>query len=249
MTPTRKVNYLSIKETKYIGRDVISDSFSFLNGIRKSYGEFSDKIMIGGLMGCKGDAYISNKVLSKTDSYDFHQKQSLEFRKHNFDFLYAGIMPEINETVGMAKAMAESDLPYIISFMVKKNGCLIDGTPISTAISIIDKEVSPQPICYMTNCIHPKNLFLALSNPININKNQLSRFKGIQANGSTLSPEELNNCEILHTDDSSNLIDEMLLLYKQFDLKIFGGCCGTDDKFIAGLSSSLLNTSIVSEKF
>lgn len=249
MTPTRKVNYLSIKETKYKDKDIISDSFLFLNEIKKSYGEYSNKIMIGGLMGCKGDAYKSINALNINDSYEFHQNQSIEFQKHNFDFLFAGIMPEINEAIGMAKAMAETNIPYIISFMIRKDGCLIDGTPISTAISIIDEEVSPQPICYLTNCIHPKNLHLALSNHININKPQLSRFKGIQANGSILSPEELNNCDILHTDDSNNLIDEMLLLYKQFDLKIFGGCCGTDDKFIADLSSRLLNTAIVNEKF
>jgi len=48
----------------------------------------------------------------------------------------------------MARAMAESNLPYIISFMVRKDGCLLDGTFISNAIEIIDNTVSPQPICY-----------------------------------------------------------------------------------------------------
>ncbi len=111
--------------------------------------------------------------------------------------------------------------------MLRKDGCLIDGTPIYKAIEIIDNNVNPMPICYIANCIHPTNLRLALSNVKNKNKPQLTRFKGIQANASILSPEELNNCNTLHQGDFKIMIEEMRLLYLESGLKIFGGCCGT----------------------
>jgi methionine synthase I (cobalamin-dependent) len=32
------------------------------------------------------------------------------------------------------------------------------------------------------------------------------------------------------------------LLYNQYNLKIVGGCCGTNDKFIEGLSKKITST-------
>ncbi len=135
-------------------------------------------------MGCKGDAYSSKGTLSKKESYEFHSKQTEEFNDENIEFLFAGIMPEINEAIGMAQAMSETEYPYIISFMVRKDGCLIDGTPISEAIKIIDSEAARKPLCYMTNCVHPTNLLKALSCDNNRDRPELNRFKGIQANAS-----------------------------------------------------------------
>jgi len=37
---------------------------------------------------------------------------------HILEFLFAVIIPEINETMGMAKAMSETEIPYIIIFMI-----------------------------------------------------------------------------------------------------------------------------------
>lgn len=242
MTPTRKVNFESIKKSKFQGKNIIADTCSFLNKIKESYEDYSQNVLLGGLLGCKGDAYSSKDALSIEESYKFHRSQAFQFKRENIDFLFAGIMPEVNEAVGMAQAMADTKVPYIISFMIRKDGCLIDGTSICDAINIIDKEVSPRPICFMTNCVHPANLRLALTNDKNKNRPQLTRFKGIQANASILSPEELNNCEILKQEDFNTMIDEIQILYKQFDLKIFGGCCGTNDIFIDELSRKMIST-------
>jgi len=57
LTPTRKVNSETIKRSNYRNKNLISDSCLFLNKIKNSYNYYSKKIMIGGLLGCKGDAY------------------------------------------------------------------------------------------------------------------------------------------------------------------------------------------------
>ena len=155
------------------------------------------------------------------------------------DFLFAGIMPEVNEAAGMARAMAETGIPYIISFMVRKEGSLIDGNSIAEAIRIIDSHADPKPVCYMANCIHPVNLRLALSHPKNAGRDEMQRFKGLQANSSTLSPEELNSCDRLEQEDYSQMVDEMLFLHDHYDLKVLGGCCGTDDQFLNDLAAAL----------
>jgi S-methylmethionine-dependent homocysteine/selenocysteine methylase len=239
MTPTRRVNHESVSKSPYHSKNLISDSLTFLKRIKESYGEYSPHILIGGLLGCKGDAYSGEKILDINQAYTFHKQQTSQFQKEKPDFLFAGIMPEINEATGMAAAMAETDIPYVISFMIRKDGCLIDGTSLSEAIKRIDDKVSPQPVCYMTNCVHPTNLIAALCNNKNKNSPQLKRFSGLQANASTLSPEELNNCSILHQGDFDAMIAEMLILQKHHGLKIFGGCCGTNDVFLDKLSKKL----------
>ncbi len=241
MTPTRKVNVESIDKSPFHNKEIISDACSYLNRIRESYHDYSQNIMIGGLLGCKGDAYSGEKMMGIEESYTFHKQQTIQFQKEKIDFLFAGIMPEINEAIGMAKAMAETNIPYIISFMIRKNGCLMDGTSVSDAIKIIDEQVNPKPICYMSNCIHSTNLMEALNNDKNKGSDQLKRFCGIQANASILSPEELNNCNILQQGDFNNMIDEMCLLQKHFGFKIVGGCCGTNDEFLEMLAERIIS--------
>ncbi len=239
MTPTRKVNTATHPLSPFREKNLIADACSFLKRVRESYGTYSPNILVGGLLGCKGDAYSANGALTTDEAYGFHRTQARLFEKEKIDFLFAGIMPEVNEALGMAQAMAETGIPYIISFMIRNNGCLLDGTPICKAIEIIDQKVTRQPVCYMTNCVHPTNLRLALTSEINNNHPQMARFSGIQANASILSPEELNNCGILKKDDFNTLIDEMLLLHHHFGLKILGGCCGTNDRFLDRLAGKI----------
>lgn len=239
MTPTRKVNVESIKLSKFQDKDLIADSCAFMNEKKGEFPDFSDKIFIGGLLGCKGDAYQSDGALETEEAYQFHKIQVAEFRKCKVDFLFAGIMPAISESLGIARAMAESGIPYIMSFMVRKDGRLIDGISIADAIRIIDGDVNPPPICYMSNCIHPVNLRLALENEINFNSPQLKRFLGIQANSSSLSPEELNNCGVLQQEDFDVMIDKINYLVEKYNFKIVGGCCGTNDKFMEKLVNKI----------
>lgn len=239
MTPTRKVNHESLEKSKFRDKNILSDAVSFLKKIKNSYQEYSEKILIGGLLGCKGNAYSGEKVLSKEEAYQFHQKQTSQFKNQEIDFLFAGIMPEINEAIGMARAMSETDIPYIISFMIQKDGCLLDGTALSDAIKIIDEQTFPNPICYFTNCIHPTNLIEALNHPKNKDNQNLKRLVGIQANASKLDCTELDNCGVLQQDDFENIIQEMVFLQRNMDFKIFGGCCGTNDEFMNRLTKHL----------
>jgi S-methylmethionine-dependent homocysteine/selenocysteine methylase len=238
LTPTRKVTAETLEKSVYHESNVIADCCLFLQKIKSTYQGYSENIFVGGLLGCKGDAYCADEALSSDEAYSFHKVQVTHFRNQHLDYLFAAIMPAVSEAVGMAKAMAESELPYIISFMVRKDGRLLDGTFISEAIRIIDESVSPQPVCYMANCIHPSNLKQALRKHANKNCSTIKRFMGIQANSSSLSPEELDQSNTLHQDDPDELIQEMCNLQKEFGLKIMGGCCGTDDHFINKLAQT-----------
>ena len=234
-TPTRRANKENVEKAGYTG-DIFQDNVTYFRELTRGS---RAELYIGGMMGCKGDAYKATEVLSAREAYDFHSWQADGFLKAGSDFLYAAIMPALPEAIGMAKAMEATGLPYIISFMLRENGRLIDGTTIHDAMETLEGETIRKPLCYMTNCIHPTILDRALSKEFNKTKLVETRFRGIQANASPLSPEELDGADELKTSDCHELADEMVKLHQKYRLKIYGGCCGTDHTHIAEMAKLL----------
>jgi len=208
-TPTRRANLERVSQSSFDER-IIADNINFLLQVKQ---EAKTPMYIGGLMGCKGDAYKATEVLYIHEAKDFHSWQANLFKQASADYLFAGIMPALSEAIGMAKAMEQTGLPYIISFMIRNNGKLIDGTTIHDAILQIDSATDRNPICYMANCVHPQILEQALSKTINKSALVKNRFQGIQANTSPLSPEQLDNCKDLKSSDIVNLAEDMIGLY------------------------------------
>jgi S-methylmethionine-dependent homocysteine/selenocysteine methylase len=234
-TPTRRANRERVTRSG-LGSRIIEDNVRFLDGIRDGA---STAMFVGGMLGCRGDAYKATDPLSREEARDFHAWQAELFWKAGVDFLFAAIMPTLPEAAGMAQAMEATGLPYLISFMIRKNGRLIDGTTIHDAITAIDGVTERKPLCYMTNCVHPLIVKSALEQPCNATALVMRRFKGIQANASSLSPEELDgNCD-LQSSDGATLAGAMMELRRYCDLKIFGGCCGTDASHIEEIAQRL----------
>jgi len=227
-TPTRRANRERIEKAGGTS-SIIVDNVRFVRNIQQESGV---EMYVGGLLGCKGDAYTGDSALSKNDAKEFHKWQVDLFCQSGVDFLYAGIMPTLPEATGMAQAIADTGLPYIISFTIKKDGRLIDGTTISDAIKYIDSVIDKKPTCYMTNCVHPNIVYMALSQPFNNNDIVRSRFLGIQANTSPLSYAELDNSLDLKCSEPDIFADDMIRLREISRIKIFGGCCGTDSRHL-----------------
>jgi S-methylmethionine-dependent homocysteine/selenocysteine methylase len=237
-TPTRRANAERVKRSGYTSA-IIRENVEVLRNIQRNS---SIEMYIGGLMGCKGDAYTGEGSLSRKEAWEFHSWQAKQFQNENVDFLYAGIMPALPEAIGMAQAMSDTAIPYIISFTIQKDGKLIDGTTIHDAIYSIDNDdaVVNKPICYMTNCVHPKIVYEALSQAFNSTDLIRNRFWGIQANTSPLPYSELDGSKDLKSSDPDTLADDMLRLRDAWNLRIFGGCCGTDNTHMEAIAARLI---------
>lgn len=227
-TPTRRANKERVFKAGY-DEAIILDNVCLLRQLQES----SDvEMYIGGLMGCKGDAYTATEILQLDEAEEFHSWQADLFMQAGVDFLYAAIMPALSEAIGMARTMERTALPYMISFMIRENGKLLDGTTIHNAIAQIDNSVDSKPVCYMVNCVHPDILYKALSHGFNQTLLVKQRFHGIQANTSALSPQELDNSVELKCSDCTELARSMKRLTEIVSLRIVGGCCGTDSTHI-----------------
>ena len=234
-TTTRRTNQERVERSGY-DKSIIQRNVDFLRQVQTKQ---RAEMYVGGLVGCKGDAYTGEGALNFKSSRFFHAWEIELFAQAKVDFIYAALIPSLDEAAGIAAANAEYKVPYIISFTIQKNGRLIDGQPISQAIEYIDRLIDFKPVCYMTNCVHPRIVYEALSQPINNTPAVKERFMGIQANTSALSYEELDHAIDLKTSDPVSLAEDMLKLRTLQPFKIFGGCCGTDGSHMDEIAKRL----------
>lgn len=231
-TPTRRANRERIALSGF-GDSILKDNVDFLREIRS---ESPVSMYVGGLMGCKGDAYTGKGALCEGEARKFHGWQAEALARAGVDFLMAGIMPTLPEAAGMAHAMSETGLPYLISLTIQDDGRLIDGTSIHDTIVCIDGVVRKRPLCYLANCVHPAIVRKALARPWNRTAAVGERFQGVQANTSPLPYAQLDGAAGLICADPHTLALEMEALGREMNLKIWGGCCGTDNRHIAEMA-------------
>jgi homocysteine S-methyltransferase len=238
-TPTWRASRKRIQEAGYEKKDVNADNFRHLDGIRKSYGEYAPKIVICGLMSCRGDAYNPSEALAFKDAQAFHAWQADKLAEAGVDFLLAATLPAFSEAAGLAAVLAATGKPYIISFLIREEGTLLDYTPLTDAVSKIDADIKPRPTAYMANCTHASFFRAGMNHKTNSSATVRKRMAGLLANTAALKPEELDNSEDLVEEDPQTFGRSVASLYDELGMKILGGCCGTDERHIAHLAERL----------
>jgi homocysteine S-methyltransferase len=231
--PTWRTNRERVRAAGLSGRDVNRDCVEFIRELVEPFGSYSRKVIVGGLLAPRGDAYRPEEAMKPEDARAYHAWQVDRLAAAGVDFLHAATLPAYSEALGLAWAMAASDAPYVLSFVIRPTGELLDGTPISKVVDTIDEYVSPRPWFYMANCVHSSVLARALdSRPPELTR----RLIGFQSNTSSKSPEELDNSTETETEPPDVFAHAMAGLRQKHGLKILGGCCGTDARHIKAMA-------------
>lgn len=240
-TPTWRASRERIQNAGYEKKDVNADNFRFFDDMRQSYGDYARKIVICGLLSCRGDAYNQAEALSSKEAYEFHSWQADKLASAGVDFLLAATLPALSEAVGLATALAATGKPYIVSFVFRPAGTLLDDTPLKEAISIIDDKVDPKPLAFMANCTHASIFKSAMMHDTHSSAIVRKRVVGLLANTAALEPEELDDSEELVEEDPQAFGKAVAGLHDELGLKILGGCCGTDGRHIENLAKRLVS--------
>jgi homocysteine S-methyltransferase len=231
-TPTWRANLERVQNAE-ANPAVNSDCVRFLFDLRESQGPYAEMIKVGGFVGCKNDCYAPEQGLSAPESERFHSWQVGQLAEAGVDFLMAGTLPNVEEALGIAKAMEKTGTPYIISFVIDSEGLILDGTSLWDAVNEIDSSTNQPPLCYMVNCSHPTFLRAEVQP-----KALFNRLLGYQANSSSLSHSQLDGSAKLQQDDVAEWAEEMLELNRVYGVRILGGCCGTDDVYLSSLAKA-----------
>jgi homocysteine S-methyltransferase len=137
------------------------------------------------------------------------------------------------EAIGIVQAAKEIDVPAVIAFTLETDGRLPSGQPLGDAIAEVDAATNAGPIYYMINCAHPDHFRDALDT----NAPWILRIGGIRANASRMSHAELDEAEVLDDGDPIELgALNMELLQLLPNIRVIGGCCGTDHRHVGCIS-------------
>ncbi len=234
-TDTWRCSRKAIEASRFKGLSVNEDNARFLLDLRTGMGEGSP-IFVGGIVGPSGDAYKPADSLDRVGARDFHRPQIQALASSGVDFLFLATAPSVDEALGVADVMSETGLPYIVSFVIRRTGVVLDGTPLGRAIASIDAETSRPPAGYAVNCVHARVLESALET---IPPHQARRLLTFQANTGDLEVEDLDESAELITEAPDTFVDGLERLRSRFGLRVLGGCCGTDDQHIAALARRL----------
>ena len=235
LTPTRRANRERISRSAHTD-GVIARNVDALRRVRDSSGA---EAYLGGTMGCRGDAYTGSGALSESAAERFHAWAAERFALAGADFIYAALMPSAPEAAGLARACSGLGIPHIVSFMLRRDGTLPDGTFLHEAIRRIDESAERPPLCYMVNCVHPLIVADALSRDPNRTETVRDRLRGIQANASPLAPGELEGSAALRGSDPDDLAENIMSLDRHIRLAVAGGGCGTDGRHIEAIARRL----------
>ena len=238
-TPTWRASRERIEAAGYAGKDLNGDNYRFLDDLRNRYGDYASKVVICGLLSCRGDAYNPAEALSTAEAREFHGWQATMLANAGVDFLLAATLPALSEAAGLALALGATGKPYIVSFVVRSDGTLLDGTPLKDAIGAINAAARPEPLAYLVNCTHASIFRDALLHPANSSPLVRERVSGLLANTAALNPEELDNSAALVEEDPETFGRSVAALHTELGMKILGGCCGTDDRHILYLATQL----------
>jgi S-methylmethionine-dependent homocysteine/selenocysteine methylase len=190
-------------------------------------------IVISGCVGPRGDGYDPGLVMSAEAAEAYHGHQIAALAEAGADMIAAITMTNTSEAIGVTRAAVKAEMPVAVSFTVETDGRLPTGQTLAEAIAEVDAATQSAPAYYMINCAHP----LHFQDVLQAGGAWTKRIRGIRANASRRSHQELNEAPDLDAGDPIELGGQYRdLLRTHPQINVLGGCCGTDHRHLECIS-------------
>ena len=214
-------------------------AIEMLGEIRREFETEKTKIVISGCVGPRGDGYVPREAMTAKEAQDYHSAQIRAFSETKADMVTAITMNYVEEAIGVTEAAKAFRIPVAISFTVETDGRLPTGQTLKEAIETVDETTGRAPAYFMINCAHPTHFESVLAT----DEEWTQRIRGIRANASVKSHAELNESETLDISNPEELGAQYReLTGKLKNLKVLGGCCGTDLRHIEAICKATVNS-------
>jgi S-methylmethionine-dependent homocysteine/selenocysteine methylase len=205
-------------------------AIGLLAEMRERYLASIPEVIVGGVVGPRGDGYHPDRLLSADEAEEYHTPQIDAFARAGVDLVTGYTLTHADEAIGMVRAARAAGLPVVISFTVETDGRLPTGDSLARAVATVDDAGGPDH--FLVNCAHPLHLAFALAEP----GAWRDRIAGLRCNASTKSHAELDEATELDEGDLDLFVSAHARLNPLLpNLSIIGGCCGTDSRHVASL--------------
>ena len=241
-TPTWRAGASRMAKSAHAGKPVNADACHFMRELRDTYGPNAAPIVIAGVTGPFGDGYKPEEAPDTEAAAGIHKPQVDALAEAGVDFYKVQTLPSFAEARGIARALETTGLPYVLSFVIRRDGCILDGTPLDLAIETIDEETRNPPSSYAVNCVHTSVFSAAYASIHDRNPTAAERILGIDANTSAKTPEELDGLTVIDTEAPNDFGENVSELSQKFGIAYLGGCCGSSTQHIAALAKRCAKT-------
>lgn len=205
------------------------DAIALMHKLKERHGGAGTALVVSGCVGPRGDGYVAGEEMTADEAEAVHSHQIAAFAQANAELVTAMTMTNANEAIGVARAARKAGLPVVIAFTVETDSRLPTGQSLGEAIAAVDAATKGAPSYYMVNCAHPTHFEAELAKGGAWTK----RIRGIRANASRRSHQELNEAPDLDAGDPVELGGQYRTLrLRHPQINVFGGCCGTDCRHI-----------------
>lgn len=204
----------------------------FYRAFAREYASPDTPMLVGGVVGPRGDAYNIGRMPDAAEAEDYHSEQVMTFRDAGVDLVTAMTFSSVEEAIGVARAATSANLPVVISFFVAPGGRLKGGETLEAAITRVDAATGNAPEYYMINCTHPTEFEPGLAPGA-----WTARLGGFLPNA--VAMETLDLCKLGHLEDGDpgELGAQLASLARRFPhANVWGGCCGTDSRHIGQIT-------------
>lgn len=191
-------------------------------------------MVVSGCVGPRGDGYDPGQAMAPKAAEAYHAAQIDALAQAGADMIAAITMTNAPEAIGIARAAERAGLPVALSFTLETDGRLPTGQSLGHAIAEVDAATGAAPAYYMINCVHPTHFAAMLAEAERSGESWVKRLRGLRANASKRSHQELNDSPDLDAGDPLELAADYAALRRRHpQITILGGCCGTDHRHVA----------------
>jgi homocysteine S-methyltransferase len=195
-----------------------------------------DDVVVEGCVGPRSDGYRPTLVMDADEAEQYHAVQLQTLAETGCEQVSALTLTYVDEAIGIVRAAQAAQLPVVVSLTVETDGRLPSGASIEDSIDAIDAATDGAAQSFMINCAHPTHFADALPEG-----DSRDRIRGLRANASARSHEELDEAEELDAGDPDDLAERYVALRRDLpELEVLGGCCGTDIRHVTAICDAWL---------
>ena len=169
----------------------------------------------------------------RREAETYHRRRSARFAEAGADMVTAITMTNANEADRRRKRGSEGRRSRRHLLHARDRWPSADRPSLADAIGEVDAATAAAPAYYMINCAHPPHFHDTLRTA----QSWAKRIRGIRANASRRSHQELNEAPDLDAGDPLELGGQYRDLVRQHpQINVLGGCCGTDHRHVECIS-------------
>ena len=216
--------------------DVNVRAVTLLKEVLAEAGTLDIPVILSGCIGPRGDGYISGVEMTPDEAFLYHRPQAEALARGGVEMMTGLTMTYANEAIGIVRAAQSVNTPVAISFTTELDGRLPNGQSMAAFIDQVDQATQGGPAYYMINCAHPDHFRQSLE----AGGSWRQRILGLRANASRQSHAELDEAEVLDAGDPAETGRDYVSLRQLMpQLRVFGGCCGTDHRHLEHVCAEL----------